>query len=168
MPSQAHEDRVDLLRALANLCGCTQTRRRLPDGSEPDVLHEGPYLFVGDAKATESPGTSASRARLARYFSWVAIEASMARAGTLLALCFGTESHERGWSEILVQLAAEHWLKVTAKGTERFPGGHYLAWVFVISGDRSWLTGQRRRRGQSEQLMRVALQRTRPWAITFE
>ncbi len=71
-PSALHEDRVDALRALADLAGFT-TAVKLGVGVLPDLsrVHRSmPRLLVGDAKATEDPSDGATRRRLGRYALW--------------------------------------------------------------------------------------------------
>lgn len=69
-PSALHEYRAATLATIATLTGHVQLVGALPDGSIPDVLRlrttDG-SLFVGDAKATETPGNAATLDRLDRY-----------------------------------------------------------------------------------------------------
>jgi hypothetical protein len=69
-PSELHEDRKATLGTLAILTGHVQIVGSLPGGLLPDVLRLRPSdgsLFVGDAKATETPGNSATFGRLEQY-----------------------------------------------------------------------------------------------------
>lgn len=69
-PSQLHEARVETLQTLAALSGFQSGPDLLPGGSRPDVLllraGDG-AVFVGDAKATETPGNSETFERLSNY-----------------------------------------------------------------------------------------------------
>lgn len=74
-PSQIHEDRAAVLSTIATLADFTTTMRGLPDGSIPDVLQLRPndgVIFVGDAKATETPGNRETFERLCHYADFIA------------------------------------------------------------------------------------------------
>lgn len=65
-PTAAHERRLATLETLAVLAGYAEPAE-LP-GVLPDVLlARGGSLFLGEAKATETPDSVAARERLARY-----------------------------------------------------------------------------------------------------
>lgn len=68
-PSEAHEDRVRVLETLAILAGFPSElwigQRLMPDVARYDPISWS--LFVGDAKATETSGCAATRARLGAY-----------------------------------------------------------------------------------------------------
>jgi hypothetical protein len=73
-PSDLHEDRASTLATLAILTGHTHGLSTLPDGSRPDVLQLRDIdrsLFVGDAKATETPGNVETFGRLNRYATFI-------------------------------------------------------------------------------------------------
>lgn len=73
-PSAAHEARVDVLTTLATLAGHVNAIDVLPDGSRPDVAMVRPgdrSLFLGDAKATETPGSSNTAVRLGQYTAFL-------------------------------------------------------------------------------------------------
>lgn len=74
-PSLLHEARVETLETLATLGGFEYGPNVLLDGSRPDVLRLRPSdgsLFVGDAKATETPGNTETYERLGRYIEFIA------------------------------------------------------------------------------------------------
>jgi hypothetical protein len=99
-PSFAHERRLATLEALAVLAGYTEPAA-LP-GVLPDVLlARGDRLFLGEAKATETPGSAACRERLSRYVR------HLHRLGDrgLLVLCVGGQPQE--WADVLRRLS-EH------------------------------------------------------------
>lgn len=69
-PSQLHEERVELLRTLATLSGFQPGPDVLIGGWRPDALllrSQDGALFVGDAKATETPGNNETFERLCHY-----------------------------------------------------------------------------------------------------
>lgn len=85
-PTVLHEHRRHWLDAIAILEGFTLGLPVLPDGSIPDVLRVDPrrrWLFVGEAKDTESPGSADTGARLHRYATWLAPN------GGVFAICHG-------------------------------------------------------------------------------
>ena len=68
----------------------------LPDGSVPDVLRLRPSigsLFVGDAKATESPQNAATFDRLSRYGGHLAIWLQSGRSGVLALAVPDTDAY---------------------------------------------------------------------------
>ncbi len=104
----AHEDRVDVLVALATLVGAAIDLRWLPDGTEPDVLRFSPQrhlLFVGEAKDTEHPRGSETMVRLARYLTWVISHARSGRIGILVLCC--PRATTTPWSGTITCLARE-------------------------------------------------------------
>lgn len=71
-PGELHEARVEMLGALATLCGYEDGPDVLPDGTRPDVLRVRPQdrsLFIGEAKATETAGNRETFERLSHYAS---------------------------------------------------------------------------------------------------
>lgn len=103
-PSPTHEERKAILDAVATLAGfILPWRLELPDGSRPDVARTSRCtsgIFLGDAKATESPGTWATTTRLITYGRWV--HAAATEGGlAVLALCTNVRN-SRAWSRTLV------------------------------------------------------------------
>lgn len=93
-PTTTHERRRATLEAVALLTGHV-TPATLP-GLLPDVLlARGATLFLGEAKATETPGTAATRERLSRYVRHL----RRRRQRDVLALCVGDDAG--GWAEAL-------------------------------------------------------------------
>ena len=104
-PSELHELRVRYLETLATLVGHT-SEIQLYRGNRPDVVRADPRrlgLFIGDAKASESPGCRETRRRLAEYISSADV---WLRAGYTanLAICHGAERNE-SWAALLNSLA---------------------------------------------------------------
>ncbi len=134
-PSQAHEDRVDTLRSVASLAGfhCDVT---VGDALVPDLARMSTAsraLFVGDAKATESSGCSATNARLQRYLR--AADANIGRyRAILLVIAHGDIDDRCGWEQALGRaLASSVQLPIHAHGSQLIDDGCVLTWaVFGI------------------------------------
>lgn len=97
-PTALHECRRAWLDAIAILEGFTLRLEALPDGSIPDVLRVDQrrrWLFVGEAKDTESAGSSTTGARLHRYATWLAAN------GGVFAVCHGGDI--RAWRAALLR-----------------------------------------------------------------
>lgn len=154
-----HESRVRLLEALADLVGCHQRLpSTLPDGARPDVLrvgHHVHFLFVGDAKHTETPGNKATAARLFTYLHWLL--AFVARPGALgmLALCVSRTHSDRSWLTIGRALAADLGIKLshcdfTALDPETaivwFVSTNRMVSLLAVANAASKLASPRRRR----------------------
>jgi hypothetical protein len=110
MPSSEHEGRVAVLDTLAVLAGfATDARPRvLPDGSRPDVLRVDQLrrrIFIGDGKASETPGREETRRRLRHYAAW-GVRAS-GYGEVTLALCVGRPSDAGRWATLLRDLSRE-------------------------------------------------------------
>ncbi len=100
-PSVAHEQRVDDLATLATLAGFT-TDLQLPWRLRPDVArvcagHRS--LFVGDAKATETPGCAATFAR-SRWYA-TALQTIVLVEYALVALAIDDTEDVRAWQRTL-------------------------------------------------------------------
>lgn len=111
-PSDDHEARRELLDAIAILAGFTLTfPGALPDGRRPDVLRVSltrSGLFVGDAKATESPGNSDTVARLLAYARWIdAAARGRSHPVAVLAVCVPGRHATQGWTRALELVAHE-------------------------------------------------------------
>lgn len=136
-PSDAHERRAAALATLAALAGCRQgLRSALPDGCRPDVLRYSSakrLLFIGDAKATETPGCRATRARLRRYLRWLRAHASAGGIG-VFALCFGREDDADGWLRAVARLARLEGLALHALDLDPLAPDVWLVWAAVGRG----------------------------------
>lgn len=104
-PSILHEDRVVVLRDLADLSGYVVTSQ-LAANPRPDLvrLHRSvPAILVADAKATETPGNLETQVRLLGYVGavapWLQVEFAVR-----IALCHGPDPHRR-WVTTLEKLA---------------------------------------------------------------
>jgi hypothetical protein len=91
-----------MLAAMAMLTGHVVEIDALPDGGRPDVLliRPGDYsVFIGDAKATETPGNTETALRLSRYARFLARYTDAGGSG-VVALIVAT--HDRyGWLRTL-------------------------------------------------------------------
>jgi hypothetical protein len=111
-PSDDHEERREILDAVAVLAGFTTLfPSALPDGRRPDVMRLALTtggVFLGDAKATESSGNSDTFARLLAYATWIN---AAARCDThpiaVLALCVPAPLDAEGWTRALALVAHE-------------------------------------------------------------
>ena len=105
-PSSAHEQRVRTFETVAVLAGVT-----VPVAIGPECLPDlalasadGTVLLVGDAKATETPGCSATARRLTRYLR--AVRPLVERGVVVrLAVCHGDVGRVGGWKDQLENLA---------------------------------------------------------------
>lgn len=100
-----HSSGCALLHTMATLCGyvCILPRG-FPDGSMPDVIHvnvERRGLFIGDAKASETPGNSETAVRLTRYVRWLAIHIQDRKAIGTFALAVSSPKDSAGWAALL-------------------------------------------------------------------
>ncbi len=107
-PGIEHERRKEMLETIATLSGYDKDfSGRLPDGTQPDVLRVDPLcgsIFLGEAKDTEAPGCAETFGRLSNYMSWFRLLTGEKRGSTFV-VCFGEESHENGWKNMLSDLA---------------------------------------------------------------
>ena len=127
-PGPVHEGRVRMLDALATLAGFLTEVPGLPDGRTPDVVRmctRRRGLFLGEAKASESPGDQAVLARLARYVAWW--QGAGRRGPALLVVCCGRPEGGR-WASALTALAAEAGNPARAN-TEPLGEDDALAWL---------------------------------------
>ena len=121
----AHGERVEFLRSLAVLSGCITPMSTLPDGRRPDVVgisSADKMIFLGEAKETESPGNTATRARLAGYFKWMKVVVGGGNTA-VLAICFGNATHINGWLETVEILSNEFEMPTGKRKVRRFGGG---------------------------------------------
>jgi len=110
MPSVRHDERVALLDTLAALAGfSTEAQPRvLPDGGRPDVLRVdaiGRRIFIGDGKATETPGNEQTRRRLRHYARWGILASGYGEV--ILALCVGRTWEAGRWASLLRELGRD-------------------------------------------------------------
>lgn len=130
-PSQAHEERVELLRTIAALAGfgCDIV---VGDAVIPDVARvslSSRALFLGDAKATETSGCNATSERLVRYVR--AVDANIgSRRSILFVIAHGDLSDQHGWAKALEQaLGRAMWPSVHARGSRFIDHECVLTWV---------------------------------------
>lgn len=105
-PSEMHEHRSATLTTLAVLTGHTHTLPGLPGGLRPDVLQLRPEdgsLFLGDAKNTETPSSTATFNRLSRYADFAANWVAAGHAAVLALIVDQRDAY--GWLRVLRDLA---------------------------------------------------------------
>lgn len=131
--SNPHETRVAFLHALAATSGCHRVYNgALPDGRRPDVLRldtDRNMIFIGDGKDTESPGCTATLARLAGYFRWLRVHVQDRGGAAVFAICFGNRDHHRLWLPAIQCLAAEVCISPQEADTVSFDSGLMVAWL---------------------------------------
>lgn len=116
-PSELHESRVDTLVTLATLIGFGTGPDVLPDGSRPDVQllrRRDGAIFVGDAKATETPGNTETYERLSHYAAFVGSWLASGRPAVLALAVDTTAAY--GWLWTLRHLS------LGPSGGARVPG----------------------------------------------
>jgi len=132
-PITPHERRRRFLTALAELLGCKERiGHSLPDGTRPDVIRldsRRGVLFLGDAKDSESPGTTETMCRLGNYARWLAANAARRGGTSILAVCFRDRAHAAGWRSTLCSLLADIGVSGIRCGSQSFGPGYVVAWI---------------------------------------
>lgn len=101
-PSLLHESRVETLATLATLSGFDSGPDTLPGGARPDVLllrADDGAMFVGDAKATETPGNAETYERLSHYADCLATWVTAGTTGVLALAVDAADAY--GWLRVL-------------------------------------------------------------------
>lgn len=133
---RSHQARAEFLENLAVLFGCPHdVHGGFADGTRPDVLRsDAPkaVLFVGEAKDSESPGTTATQIRLLGYMRWIKAFLRRSEQKAMLAVCFGTAAHTKKWQDNLAFLIREADLVPLESGFERFDRTARVVW-YVFS-----------------------------------
>lgn len=135
-PSALHEYRAKALSTMATLAGFVTTMDGLPDGTRPDVLQLRPDradVFLGDAKATETPGNHETYQRLDRYAGFFGrwVEAG---GGGVFALAVA-EADAYGWREILRDLCLQCSGGIRVEGRAvRLEVGTAVVWHSFVRG----------------------------------
>lgn len=147
--SNPHEARVAFLHTLAATVGChAACDTALPDARRPDVFRLNPcrnVLFIGDGKHTESPGCTATLARLAGYVGWLRIHVQERGGVAIFAICFGDRAHRKLWMPAICSLAVDAGLSVQEAETRFFDAGLRVAWL-RFGDDRCSISSLRRLR----------------------
>lgn len=134
--TEDHRRRADLLRTLGLLCGFEGSLQALPDGRIPDVLltdRTRRLLFIGEAKATESPRDVDCYLRLRRYLLWADAFASLGDSAVLVALAVANDRSVSTWRRTLLDLLEEVGLPFA--GIETLTTGPDC--VLSVSGERT-------------------------------
>lgn len=131
MPSTEHENYVEILNDVAMMMGFSASLAVLPDGTRPDVLRFNfatNGVFLGDAKATESPNCIATRLRYQCYVDWLSASRAAMNA-SVCGICFGECGTAPGWKGLLVDTLITGGLTVARLELYRidFPVG--LVWA---------------------------------------
>lgn len=132
-PSPAHEERRRCLDAMAILSGHTYELPRLPDSRRPDVVRWDPEhdrLFIGDAKASETPGSAETVSRLQAYARWVATHVSQRGEIATFSVLFLHGTEARDWAKTVELVLAEAGVDVSAE-VRRLSLGFTLVWALV-------------------------------------
>jgi hypothetical protein len=130
-PTALHESLREALDALAVLAGFwSPYPGALADGRRPDVLRYSAshrLIFLGDAKAMESPNDSDCFGRLASYLRWMRA-AAHEPAGGVIAICTPNLASAQQWASTLELVCKE--VEFAALGTFASSLGDYgLAWA---------------------------------------
>lgn len=102
-PSEDHEARVEVLEDLAALMGFAVQAGPLADGTRPDVCRFDPTtngVFIGEAKATESPRSAATRNRFINYLKRLAASRASI-CWSVCAVCFRNQHDIPEWDRFL-------------------------------------------------------------------
>lgn len=98
--------RAGSLATMAALAGFDIAVAALPDGARPDVLRaraSDAAVFIGDAKATETPANTDTRQRLLRYMKFA--DTYVRAGGTVLfALAVPDSAHGPFWDFLLTDV----------------------------------------------------------------
>ncbi|WP_142256591.1 hypothetical protein [Mycobacterium colombiense] len=93
---------------MAMLSGYTTAIATLPDRSRPDVLQLRPTdrsLFIGDAKATETPGNKETFCRLGRYATFLEDWIGAGGSGIIALAVAGIDAFD--WLRVLRDLCLQ-------------------------------------------------------------
>lgn len=131
-----HERLVAFLDTMAVMLGCAQTlESALPDATRPDVVRldtRTDLLFIGDAKNTESPSSSLTRARLLGYMRWLSSFLLTDWRGTaVFALCHNRPEVAQGWLSILTMLSRQCRIQPLQIGVQHFDSKTCIVWMLA-------------------------------------
>lgn len=137
MPTPQHESRVELLETLASLLEChARPSLFLLGGEIPDVLRfrtTPRLIFIGDAKATESPGSAATSSRLRSYVHWAHVIEDTSKIPIIVALCI-QRSEAIAWRRTMDRIFNDFPVRPhvhTVPSIEMTPFDEILAWSFA-------------------------------------
>ena len=150
-PSELHQERVGTLETLASLTGHVQNFHALPGGEVPDVLRLRPTnasLFVGDAKATETPGNNETLGRLDRYARYLGTWVRDGQLGVLALAVSEVDSY--AWLRVLRDLSLRPSGGMRLRGRlDLLDTGTAIVWQSFDSPS-TLVTAAIRRSGESE------------------
>jgi hypothetical protein len=149
-PSTVHEEGVKTLDTMASLLGCCERLSKgLPDGRQPDVARldrRRQILFIGEAKHSEYPESTATKTRLTRYVQWLRAYVSRGRFG-IIAICFSRREDAPIWLSAVTSVSSDVGLRVSAFGPQRL--GPFLYSVWCVADGRPSYHYRRRAREKS-------------------
>src|SRR5688500_10010333 len=122
---EEHERLVDFLDTMAIMLGCTQTLdSHLPDATRPDVIRlntQANFLFIGDAKNTESPHSRFTQERLFNYILWLSsfVTENSCRK-VVFAIGHNKKENNDLWCNTLLSLFSRSFISTVKYGTEEF------------------------------------------------
>jgi hypothetical protein len=102
-PSVEHEDRVLMIHDLAILMGYDKELGSLPSWIRPDVFRKNTLsggVFVGDAKVSETAGSSSTQHRFLNYARWLA-RSGASLSSSVCAICYTDEQRTDTWRRFL-------------------------------------------------------------------
>jgi hypothetical protein len=110
LTDSAHLVREKFLRSLAVMTGFQLTLPSLPNGYVPDVVQLNLWdrsCFIGDAKASETPGNCQTRVRLTRYLSWLHQYGYENSTRVVFAICHGKPAQVVLWQAAVSEILGE-------------------------------------------------------------
>lgn len=124
-PGPVHLRLQQLLEDLAVLARFSRPVR-LGCGLVPDLARcsVGGARMIGDAKASEGPGDTASQDRLAAYVRRLAV--SPGRNPDHLLVACSTAWDAEAWADVLTELAERSGLTVTDRQVRELAGGEHV------------------------------------------
>lgn len=133
MPSQLHDARVRTLDTIADLIGY---HSRVPSlflgGASPDVVRVSTSkraLFIGDAKATETPGMIATASRLRNYFQLTKQFIASPNTTAIFLLCVEDLCLASRWLSTCSLLCCDTEMKPIRWGVFWLSEEHSLTWM---------------------------------------
>ncbi len=131
-PTPIHEDRARALESLADLAGFTNElaweASLLPDVLRFSSRHRA--LFVGDAKATETAGATATFDRLARYVG-AAAPVLDTGSGLWMVVAHGRPNEADAWADTLRRALLGSRIPASRVAAQVLDADLAIAWAWV-------------------------------------
>lgn len=131
-PTVVHEERARALGSLADLAGFGD-ELAWEASVRPDVLRfsiRHRALFVGDAKATETAGTTGTLDRLGRYVH-AAAPVLYSGSGMWLVVAHGCPDQAAAWADTLRRVLRSRHLPASRLAAQVLDADLALAWAWV-------------------------------------